>query len=172
MSGGVLGAEERRLSVMVGAEPEEFRALEPLLHVMGTTVRRVGALGAGQVAKTCNQVVVATTMAGLSEAFYLARASGVDPEALHEILDGGLAASEILRQKGRNWLEESFEPGGRARFHLKDFTAARELSELGGVRLPVTDAVARQYERLVELGLGDLDHSGVYRALGASGDQR
>src|SRR5699024_6030997 len=92
VSGGVAGARERRLSIMVGGEAADVSAVEPLLRLLGTTVHHVGALGAGQTAKTCNQIIVAATMAGVSEAFYLARSAGVRPEALLDILSGGLAA--------------------------------------------------------------------------------
>lgn len=167
VSGGVAGAVGRRLAIMVGAEPEEFAQLAPVLRTMGTTVEHVGALGAGQAAKTCNQVVVAATVAALAESFRLARAAGVDPAALQRLLGGGLAASEVLAQKGDNFVAESFEPGGLARYHLKDFASARALCSAAGITLPVTEAVASQFSHMVDLGLGDLDNSGVYRILDA-----
>lgn len=165
ISGGVVGAEEGRLSIMAGGTRRDFDELAPVFGCLGTTVRHVGELGAGQTAKTCNQVVVTATVAAISEAFHLARHAGVDPEALLELLGGGLASSEILLQKGPNWVREEFEPGGLARYHLKDFAAVRQLSEEHGITLPVTQAVAGQFDKLVDLGLGDLDHTGIYRAL-------
>lgn len=163
VSGGPQGAAEGRLSIMVGATLEHHERLQPILGELGATVRRMGPLGAGQMAKTCNQIVVAATMTALSEAFALAREAGVNRSDLLDVLRGGLAGSRILEQRGENWVKETFEPGGRARLHLKDFHSAAEMAAETGLRLTVTEAVAQRYEQLVAAGDGDLDHSAVFR---------
>lgn len=162
VSGGPQGAAEATMSIMVGASPEDYEEIAPVLAVLGGTVRRMGELGAGQVAKTCNQVIVASTMAAVSEAFALGREAGLDREALLDILRGGLAASRILDLRGRNWVDERFEPGGRAALHLKDFRAAREIADAAGLSLTVTPAVEDLFRGLVDAGDGDLDHSAVF----------
>ncbi len=162
VSGGPEGAAAASLSIMVGASDEHYARLEGLLALLGTTVRRMGGTGAGQVAKTCNQLVVAATMAAAGEAFALAREAGVDRRDLLDILRGGLAGSRILDRRGENWVSETFEAAAPASVHVKDFRSAAEIAAAAGLRLTVTEAVAALYDRLIAAGDGGLDHSGVF----------
>jgi 2-hydroxy-3-oxopropionate reductase len=98
LSGGVAGAESGALSVMVGGTEDAVARVWPVLSLVGSTVRHLGASGTGETAKACNQVVVAATVAALSEALVLADASGMDRSQLLELLGGGLAGSVVLRQ--------------------------------------------------------------------------
>ncbi len=165
VSGGVQGAREARLSIMVGAEPETFEELLPVFRAMGAVVRRLGPVGSGQLAKACNQLIVAATVVAVSEAMLLARASGLDVGELRDLLLGGLAESEVLRQKGDNWVTETFIAGGTADYQLKDLGFALAAAEAGGITLPVSTTVRELFRQLVEQGDGGLDHTGVYRAL-------
>lgn len=99
VSGGVEGARAGTLSIMVGGAAEDFARLRPLFDVLGKTVRHLGPVGSGQVAKACNQAVVGGTLALLAEAVTLGRRSGLDTEGLLEVLGGGLAGSQALRDK-------------------------------------------------------------------------
>lgn len=165
LSGGVVGAREARLSVMVGADPADFAELRPILELLGSVVRHMGPVGSGQLAKACNQLIVAATVTAVSEAMLLARETGIDRSALLELLLGGLAGSEVLRQKGVNWVTESFEAGGSAQNQLKDLNFALAVAARHGVVLPVAAAVHSLFADLVAAGDGQLDHTGVYRAL-------
>jgi 3-hydroxyisobutyrate dehydrogenase-like beta-hydroxyacid dehydrogenase len=165
LSGGVIGAREARLSIMVGADPADFAELLPVFEILGSVVRHLGPIGSGQLAKACNQLIVAATMTAVSEAMLLARESGLDRAVLLELLLGGLAGSEVLRQKGGNWVTESFEAGGSATNQLKDLNFALAAAEEGGLDLPLSTTVHGLFSDLIADGDGALDHSGIFRAL-------
>lgn len=165
LSGGVQGAAEARLSIMVGCEPADFDELLPVLDILGRTVRRMGSVGSGQLAKACNQLVVASTVTAISEAMLLARSAGLDPAVLQELLLGGLAGSEVLRQKGSNWLTEDFSHGGSAINQVKDLNFALSAAQNLDAVLPLSSMVRDLFRSLVAHGEGELDHTAVYRTL-------
>ncbi|MBC3763208.1 gluconokinase, GntK/IdnK-type [Quadrisphaera oryzae] len=167
LSGGTAGARDATLSVMVGGDAADFSRAAPVFAAIGTTVRHLGPSGSGAMAKACNQVVVAGTVTLVSEAMLLARSGGLDPAVLLELLLGGLARSAVLEQKGRNWVDEDFTPGGSARNQLKDLRFIADAARAGGLDLPATAVVTSLFEEVVDRGDGDLDHTGVYRALAA-----
>jgi 2-hydroxy-3-oxopropionate reductase len=165
VSGGVRGAESGQLAIMVGGSVADFDRAHPVLACLGKTVVHCGPVGAGQIAKACNQVVVMATHESIAEALVLAEASGLDPWRVREVLMGGYGASPILEIQGPRMLNRDFAPGGRARFHLKDIAAIRALATDADLDLPVFKAAARQFERLVDAGGGDLDNSAVITML-------
>lgn len=165
VSGGPAGAQERRLSIMVGGEDEDVDRLAPVLEAMGRTIRHLGPLGAGSLTKACNQAVVGATLAVLGEAVRLAEAGGLDVATVLEILGGGLAGSEALRQKGGRYLTGDFTGGGKSRNQLKDQDIILEAGRRYGVRQPVSEVTRDLYAALVEQGDGDLDHSAVIKAM-------
>lgn len=161
LSGGVAGAESGALSVMAGGDPEALERALPVLRLVGSTVVVLGGPGAGEIAKACNQVVVAATVAAISEALTLAGASGIDRGLLLDVLAGGLASSEVLRQKRARWLARDYEGGGSAANQLKDLRFVEETAEAAGLSLPVAHALTGLFDRMVAEGLGALDHSAV-----------
>jgi 3-hydroxyisobutyrate dehydrogenase-like beta-hydroxyacid dehydrogenase len=165
VSGGVAGAESGALSVMVGGTPEAVERAWPVLSLVGSTVRHLGPPGTGEVAKACNQVVVAATLGALSEALVLADAHGIDRRQLLELLGGGLAGSEALRQKGDRWLTGDFTGGGSIDNQLKDLRFVTEAASAHGLALPIASTVHAVYQRSVDDGDGGLDHSGVALSL-------
>ncbi|MFX0537223.1 NAD(P)-dependent oxidoreductase [Ornithinimicrobium sp. Y1847] len=165
VSGGPQGAWERRLAIMVGGAEEDVARVRPLLEAMGSTVRHLGPAGAGQLTKACNQTVVAGTLAALGEAVRLAQAGGLDVEAVLEVLGGGLAGSEALRQKGPRYISGDFSGGGACRNQLKDLDLILEAGSRYGVSQPVSRLTRELYGRMVERGEGELDHAAVLRAL-------
>src|SRR3954451_2334512 len=126
LSGGVAGAESGALSVMVGGTDAAVSRAWPVLTLVGSTVRHLGPSGAGETAKACNQVVVAATVTALAEALVLADATGIDRTRLLELLGGGLADSEVLRQKRERWISGDFHGGGSAFNQLKDLRFVAE----------------------------------------------
>jgi 2-hydroxy-3-oxopropionate reductase len=153
---------------MVGGEPAAFDRALPLFRAMGRNVVHVGPSGAGQVAKACNQLVVAATIEAVAEALLLAERSGVDAAKVREALLGGFAGSKILEVHGQRMLDRAFEPGFRARLHRKDARIVLEQARATGTPVPSFEVVAAQLDRLVErLGGGELDHSALYSALSA-----
>jgi 2-hydroxy-3-oxopropionate reductase len=165
VSGGDVGAEEATLSIMVGGSPEAAARVRPYLEAMGTTVDHLGALGAGQLAKACNQIVVAATLTALSEALVLARKGGLDPQRVFAVLGGGLAASRVLEVKGPKLLGGDFRPGGAAAFQHKDLGFALAAARDEEVALPLTALVDQLYGAARWNGFGDDDHSVVVRVI-------
>jgi 2-hydroxy-3-oxopropionate reductase len=165
VSGGDVGAEQATLSIMVGGRPEDVARVRPFLEAMGTTVEQLGPLGAGQLAKACNQIVVAATITALSEALVLARRGGLDPQRVFAVLGGGLAGSRVLEVKGPKLLGGDFRPGGAAAFQHKDLGFALAAARDEGVALPLTALVDQLFGAARWNGFGDDDHSVVVRVI-------
>jgi 2-hydroxy-3-oxopropionate reductase len=167
VSGGERGAVEGRLSIMVGGDAADVERARPLLDVLGSTVVHVGASGAGQVCKACNQLVVGSNIEAVAEALTLADRSGVDPAKVREALLGGFASSKVLDVHGQRMLEGNFRPGFRAALHAKDARIVLDAARESGARTPAFDVVAGQLSELVELGDGELDHAALVSLLRA-----
>ena len=165
VSGGERGAIDATLSIMVGGERAAFERALPIFDALGATIVHVGASGAGQVAKACNQLVVAATIEAVAEALALAERSGVDPAKVREALMGGFAGSKILEVHGRRMLDGTFEPGFRARLHRKDARIVLDAARSAGAQVPSFEVVARQLDELVERGDGELDHAALFTLL-------
>ena len=143
VSGGEPGAIEGSLAFMVGGPEDVFAACKPVLEVMGSSVTRVGGLGAGNTTKLANQIIVAVNIAALSEALVLAKRAGVDPRAVVAAIRGGLAGSKVLEQKAEKMLADEFSPGFRIDLHIKDLNNALDTGRTVGATLPLT-AAARE----------------------------
>jgi 2-hydroxy-3-oxopropionate reductase len=161
LSGGVAEAESGTLSVMVGGQDDVVRRVWPVLSQVGSTVRHLGLSGAGETAKACNQIVVAATVTALSEALVVADASGINRAELLELLGGGLADSEVLRQKRDRWLSGEFHGGGSTANQLKDLRFIAETASARQLTLPVAATLRAVFQQAVDDGEGELDHSGV-----------
>ena len=161
VSGGDVGAIEGALSIMVGGSKEDFERARPLFDVMGKVATHVGPIGAGQVVKACNQIVVALTIEAVSEALVLGSKGGVAPEKILDVLGGGLAGNKVMEVKREKMLEHSFDPGFRIELHHKDLGIARAAGREYGVTLPVTAIVDQMLETLKMRGKGDRDHSAI-----------
>jgi 2-hydroxy-3-oxopropionate reductase len=172
VSGGPIGAAEGTLSIMVGGEADDVRRLEPVFAALGSTVRHLGPSGSGALGKLCNQVVVAATVAAVAEATVLAEAGGLPLDPLFELLSGGLAGSEVLRQKGERYRTRDFAGGGSATNQLKDLRFTAETAEAHGLALPVAAAATQLFERMVADGDGALDHTGVLGTVERLGEHR
>jgi 2-hydroxy-3-oxopropionate reductase len=161
VSGGDKGAIAGTLSIMVGGDEATYQRCLPIFQALGKTIVYVGASGAGQVVKACNQVVVALILEAVSEALVLGTKAGVDPGKILQVLGGGLAANRVIELRGASMLAHDFTPGGRVRFHHKDLGFALETARRYGVALPATALVDQMFASLVAKGRGDLDHSAL-----------
>jgi 2-hydroxy-3-oxopropionate reductase len=170
VSGGEKGAVEGTLSIMVGGRDEDVTRAMPLFRAMGTTIVHVGETGAGQVAKACNQLVVASTIQAVAEALALAERAAVDPRKVREALLGGFAGSRILEVHGQRMIDRSFTPGFRARLHLKDAGIVRATAGELQSPVPAFEVVADALARLVRAGGGELDHSALYTLVAPAPD--
>ena len=172
VSGGDVGAREGTLSIMVGGQEADLERARPLLEVLGKTIVHVGDHGAGQVVKACNQVVVAVTIAAVSEALVLGSKAGVEPDRILDVLGGGLAANRVMEMRRRNFLEHDFTPGFRVDLHHKDLDIALESGSAYGVPLPVTGLVQQGFRALRAKGHGGDDHSGLLALVEELADHR
>jgi 2-hydroxy-3-oxopropionate reductase len=161
VSGGDKGAIAGTLSIMVGGSDEAYERALPILEALGKTIVHVGASGAGQVVKVCNQVVVAVVIEAVSEALVLGAKAGVDPSKIADVLQGGLAATRVLEMRRENMLSGTFEPGFRISLHLKDLKNALELARETNVALPAAAQVDQLMRAAAAAGHGDYDHSGL-----------
>jgi 2-hydroxy-3-oxopropionate reductase len=165
VSGGDVGARDGTLSIMVGGEEDDFERARPLFRVMGETVVHVGGVGAGQVVKACNQIVVALVIEAIAEALVLGSKAGVDPDMVVEVLSGGLASNKVLEVKGEKFLSHEFAPGGKVEYHRKDLGIALEAGREYEVTLPVAAFVDQMFGVLEAKGRGGWDHSALLTLL-------
>jgi 2-hydroxy-3-oxopropionate reductase len=161
VSGGQVGAQNANLSIMVGGPDEAFERAKPILEKMGKNIIHVGEAGAGQVTKAANQIVVAVTIAAVSEALVLAAKAGVNPSRVREALLGGFAQSRILDLHGTRMLQRNFQPGFKTKLHRKDMAIILNTARELGMALPMSASVAELMNALIANGGGDLDHSAL-----------
>ena len=167
VSGGEIGAINASLSIMVGGDEAAFARARPVFEAMGTAERivHIGASGAGQVCKICNQVAIGGALAGVSEAFALAKKAGVDAARVRQALLGGFAASRVLEVHGERMLNANYKPGFRTKLYQKDLRLANEAASANGVAMPGTALVAQLVNALVASGGGDLDYAAMATVL-------
>jgi len=163
VSGGEPKAIAGTLAVMVGGKKEVFDKCLPILKAMASSVVLAGDIGAGNVTKLANQVIVALNIAAMSEAFVLATKAGVSPDLVFQAIRGGLAGSAVLDAKAPLIMDRKFNPGFRINLHIKDLNNALETAQEIGAPLPLTAAVMEIMQALKVEGLADLDHSAVVR---------
>lgn len=167
VSGGEIGAVNASLSIMVGGDEAAFTRVKPILAAMGHPERitYIGPSGAGQICKICNQMAIGGALAGVSEAFALARKAGVDPARVRQALLGGFAASRVLEVHGERMLSRNYTPGFRTRLYQKDLRLANEAAAANGVAIPGTAVVTQLVNALVASGGGDLDYAALATVL-------
>jgi 2-hydroxy-3-oxopropionate reductase len=163
VSGGEIGAVNAALSIMVGGDEAAFTRVKPILAAMGNPDRivHIGESGAGQTCKICNQIAIGGALAGVSEAFALAKKAGVDAARVRQALLGGFAASKVLEVHGERMLTRNYKPGFRSSLYQKDLRLANEAASSNNVAMPATAVVAQLMNALVASGGGDLDYSAL-----------
>lgn len=158
VSGGQQGAESGTLAAMVGGPRDTVEACRPVMQAFCKAITHVGDLGAGQTVKACNQVAVAGAMLGVADAMALARAQGVDPAVMREVLLAGTARSFALEKHGQRIIDRDFAPGFRVRLMRKDLRIALRTAQDAGVRqLPGAAAAERLLSALCDAGRADWD---------------
>src|SRR5471032_739264 len=165
VSGGEVGAKAASLTIMVGGSQATFDSVKPLFDMMGKNVSLIGEVGAGQVCKLANQVIVAATIEAVGEALLLASKAGVDAEKVRTALMGGFASSRILEVHGERMTKRTFNPGFRIELHQKDLNLALSTAQALGVSLPNTATCQALFNACAAHGGKAWDHSGMVRAL-------
>ncbi|NDJ10739.1 MAG: 2-hydroxy-3-oxopropionate reductase [Acidobacteriia bacterium] len=161
VSGGEPKAIDATLAIMAGGDEAVFQAVLPVLQLLGSTVTLTGPVGAGNVTKLANQIMVACNIAAMGEALVLATKAGLDPEVVFNAVKGGLAGSTVLNAKAPMVISRNFKPGFRIRLHQKDLRNALLAAESMKVGLPLTSLVQQILMSLMNEGKGDLDHSAI-----------
>ncbi len=161
VSGGEVGAKEGTLSIMVGGSEAAFQRALPIFEALGKNIVHIGAAGAGQVTKACNQIVVGLTIQAVAEALTLAKKAGVDPVKVREALLGGFAQSRILDVHGKRIIEQTFQPGFTVKLHRKDLGIELQTGQEVSLPLMTTSLVAELMNALIAQDNGDLDHSAL-----------
>lgn len=163
VSGGDKGAKGGTLSIMVGGDAKIFARCKPIFEVLGSRVTHVGDNGAGQVVKSCNQVLAAATMAALGESLVMGAKAGVKAEKIVEVLSAGYARCGALEIRGNQILERNFEPGFMTRLQYKDLNLAMELSQGIDAPMPIASLVRELYKTCMAQSMGNEDHSNVIK---------
>lgn len=161
VSGGEPGAINAALAIMIGGKQEVFDQCIDLLKVMGSNVVLTGDVGAGNITKLANQIIVAANIEALSEALVLAQKGGVDPERVFNAIRGGLAGSAVMEAKGPMMLDRNFQAGFRIRLHQKDLRNVLQTAQELNVPLPVTALVQQMLGSLINDGDQDADHAAI-----------
>ena len=170
VSGGVKGAEEAGLTFMVGGSVENVEKAKPILSKMGKNIFHAGGSGSGQIAKLCNNMLLAIHMSGTAEALSMGVKSGLDPSVLSEIMS---------KSSGGNWSLDKYNPypgvmtespaskdyqgGFLNKLMIKDLNLAKELAQDSKTETPMGDSARKLYDELIEQGLEDLDFSSVQK---------
>ncbi len=163
VSGGVEGARDGKLAIMVGGSAEALERARPVLAAMGRAVTHFGPSGAGQAAKATNQIMCAGIIQAVAEAMAFAKAEGLPLDRLIETLGQGAGSSWYFVHRAPNMVRDSYPPGFRVRLHEKDLRICRDMAARHGVQLPVIEMTLLHYRRLIEQGHGDEDISTIFR---------
>jgi len=163
VSGGVEGARKGTLSVMAGGDSANISRIMPVLEAISGNVTHMGPVGSGQATKAVNQVMVAGIAEAVCEALALGEKLNLPSERLISIVSAGAAGSWFLDHRGRTMLDNSFDVGFKLSLLLKDLLICQALAQDLNISLPTVEAAIRDYRKLVELGDGDHDISGLIR---------
>jgi 2-hydroxy-3-oxopropionate reductase len=169
VSGGPAGAEQATLSIMVGGKTAVFERVKPLFACLGRTILHMGDSGAGQMTKACNQLALLVNAQGTAEALTLARACGLDPARVREVLLGGVAASRVLELFGGRMVERNFAAGIEARLYYKDLHIALGLAHDAGLAVPAAALAMQNVNALIGRGEGGSDLSALIKVVENTG---
>jgi len=163
VSGGVEGARDATLAIMVGGPEAAFARAAPILQALGRTIAHFGPTGSGQAAKATNQIMCAGIIEAVAEAMAFARAQGLPLEKLIETLGKGAGSSWYFVHRAPNMVRGSYPAGFRVRLHAKDLGICHDMAARFGVALPVVERMLAEYAELTARGYGDEDISATFR---------
>ena len=165
VSGGSEGAQKGTLSIMVGGAAEDLDKAMPVLQAMGKTITHIGPIGAGQMTKAINQIVVAGTYWSVAEGVALGLKAGLDMEKVVQAVGGGAAGSWAMDNRSGNMIKNEYPLGFKVQLHRKDLTIALNVARELGVTLPVAAYVEQAETGLIANGHGDEDVSVMARSV-------
>lgn len=163
VSGGVEGAKQGTLAIMVGGDAEALERARPVLAAIGKTITHFGPSGAGQAAKATNQILCAGVIQAVGEAMAFAKAEGLPLGALIDTLSKGAGGSWYFQNRAPFMQRDAYPPGFKVRLHLKDLGICSDMAARHGVTLPMVESMRTDYQRLIDAGYGDEDISAIHR---------
>jgi 3-hydroxyisobutyrate dehydrogenase len=163
VSGGVEGARDGTLAIMVGGEPAAYERAQPILKALGRTIAYFGPSGSGQAAKATNQIMCAGIIEAVAEAMAFARAQGLPLDKLIDTLGQGAGSSWYFVHRAPNMARGAYPAGFRVRLHAKDLGICHDMAARFGVSLPLVERMLREYAELIARGYGDEDISATFR---------
>jgi 3-hydroxyisobutyrate dehydrogenase len=163
VSGGVEGANNGTLAMMVGGDAAVLERVRPVLAAMTARIEHMGNIGAGQACKAVNQIMCAGINQAVTEALAFAEAQGLDLHKVVDVVAGGAAGNWFLQHRGKTMTQGIFKPGFKLALHHKDLTICRQMAEQAAVASPLTETTLRDYAELMREGYGDEDISALYR---------
>jgi 2-hydroxy-3-oxopropionate reductase len=161
VSGGSAGAANGTLSCMIGGDAAAIERCMPAFQAIGTTFVHIGGSGAGQITKSCNQMVICATLLGMSEAVALCKKHGIDAEKMRQALVGGAARSFVMENHCKRLIQEDLEPGFRAVLMLKDMKLASSVGRDSGVFTPTATLATQMLSALCETGRAGKDCAAI-----------
>jgi len=163
VSGGVEGAKNGTLAMMVGGKKETLDRVRIVLEAMSSRIVYMGKTGAGQSTKAVNQIMAAGINQAVAEALAFAQKQGLEMEKVVDVISGGAAGNWFLQNRGVSMTNGRFEPGFKLALHHKDLKICQEMAKQSGAELSLVDKTVVDYEALMEAGFGDEDISALYR---------
>jgi 3-hydroxyisobutyrate dehydrogenase len=163
VSGGVEGARDGTLAIMVGGKPEAYERAQPILQALGRTIAHFGPVGSGEAAKATNQIMVAGIVEAIAEAMAFAHAEGLPLDKLIATLGKGAGSSWYFVHRAPNMARGSYPAGFRVRLHDKDLGICHDMAARFGTALPVVERMRKEYAELIARGYGDEDVSATFR---------
>ena len=170
VSGGEVGAKAASLTIMCGGTDAAFARAKPLFDLMGKNITHIGDVGAGQVCKVANQIIVALNIQAAAEALVFAARAGADPAKVRQALMGGFASSRVLEVHAERMINRTFNPGFRIKLHQKDLNLALSSARELGLSLPSTAIAQQMMSSVAAHGGADLDHSALVQAIESLGN--
>lgn len=163
VSGGVEGAKNGTLAMMVGGDAEVLEAVRPILETMTGRIMHMGKTGAGQATKAVNQIMCAGINQAVTEALAFAQTQGLPMDKVIDVISGGASGNWFLQHRGLTMTQGTFTPGFKLALHHKDLKICQAMAALTGFPVPLTDMTLADYEQLMAQGFGDEDISGLFR---------
>lgn len=163
VSGGVEGAKNGTLAMMVGGDEDALEKVRPVLETMAARIVHMGKTGAGQGAKAVNQVMTAGINQAVTDALAFGQAQGLKMDKVIDVISGGAAGNWFLQHRGQGMIKGSFIPGFKLALHHKDLKICLSMAQQSGVSINLVDKTIADYETLMEQGFGDEDISALYR---------
>jgi 2-hydroxy-3-oxopropionate reductase len=161
VSGGQAGAENATLSIMVGGSAASFEAALPVFKTLGSKISHMGAIGSGQITKSCNQIATALATQGVIEALTFAKKAGIDTAKVREAMLGGFAQSRALELAGKKIIDRDFTPGFKIKLYRKDLRIALQTASSLQLTLPGTNLLAAEMDALIAEDRGEQDFSAL-----------